>query len=438
MKRLFNTILFSIILFQSSAFARSPKIPYGVYIIDQGLRSLDAAKEQKNLVIDHLSQDGFELYGERISVEAFIKKHQLLAIDLELSESRSSIYPSYSQIEAELKNLAKSNPAIFKLESIGKSVKGRELYVMKVSDNVGADEVEPELKLVANMHGDEIVGRELMMLFLKDLASAYASKDPRVVKLIEQTELYIMPSLNPDGAELKRRGNANYVDLNRDFPDFTTSDNQNSWSGRAPETMSMMKFQAARNFVLSANFHGGAVVVNYPWDTSKDAFPLEDLVIDLSLSYSKENPEMHASSEFPQGIVNGFDWYEVDGGMQDWSYYWHQDLQVTVELSQDKWPDYSSITSYYQKNRKGFLSYLENVYQGIGLSFPKNFSSGTIEIIDRVENKSLGFFPFMRGEFYKVLPRSNYLVKVFNKNKKLLRELSLTSGQNASVRYEQL
>ena len=46
---------------------------------------------------------------------------------------------------------------------------------------------------------------------------------------------------------------------------------------------------------------------------------------------------MRDSTEFPGGIVNGYDWYEVNGGMQDWSYYWHNDLQVTIELSNMKW-----------------------------------------------------------------------------------------------------
>jgi hypothetical protein len=437
MKAKFTFFLF--LLFISNLYAASPRIPYGVYIYDGSTQNLERAKEQKAFVIDHLSDSGFELYGEEAEIQQFIDKNQLFALPLSQLERKVESYPSYQKITEELQNLAKNHPQFFKLMSIGKSVKGKELWVMKVSDSVELDEVEPEIKLVANMHGDEIVGRELMILFLKDLAQSYLKKDPRVTKLIQETELYVMPSLNPDGAELKRRGNASYVDLNRDFPDFTTSDNQNTWSKRAPETMSMMKFQAERNFILSANFHGGAVVVNYPWDTSEQSFPLEELVIDLSLSYAKENQEMYSSSAFSQGIVNGYDWYEVDGGMQDWSYYWHQDLQVTVELSDDKWPNYSYISSYYQKNKFSILSFLENVYSGVGFKFNSVKHSGQVEIIDLNREQSLGSYAFSRGEFYKVLPSSRYLLKIYNSNKILMEDLEVTVDEKVvKTFYEQL
>ena len=98
-----------------------------------------------------------------------------------------------------------------------------------------------------------------------------------------------------------------------------------------------MNWQLSRNFALSANFHGGAEVVNYPWDTIGDRHPLHDLVRQISLDYAAEIPSMRDSYEFPKGVTNGYDWYEVDGGMQDWSYYWHNDLQITVEVSEEKW-----------------------------------------------------------------------------------------------------
>src|SRR5690606_27488049 len=137
-------------------------------------------------------------------------------------------------------------------------------------------ELEPEFKYIANMHGDEIVGRELMVLLLEDLTARYSEGNPEITSLINNTEIYIIPSMNPDGAESRRRGNSRWVDLNRNFPDFTT-DNVNRPDGRQPETQAIMAFQASRQFALSANFHGGTECVNYPWDTSGDRFPLLEL-----------------------------------------------------------------------------------------------------------------------------------------------------------------
>ena len=108
---------------------------------------------------------------------------------------------------------------------------------------------------------------------LKYLTSEYKTNNERIVNLINTTEIYIIPSMNPDGAFKKNRGNGSWVDLNRDFPDFTTRDNENSPHGREMETRSVMEWQKNRNFSLSANFHGGAEVVNYPWDTIADQHP---------------------------------------------------------------------------------------------------------------------------------------------------------------------
>lgn len=64
------------------------------------------------------------------------------------------------------------------------------------------------------MHGDETVGRELMLYLIDYLCTTYPS-DPTTAFLIQNTDIYIMPSMNPDGYELGRRENANNIDLNR-------------------------------------------------------------------------------------------------------------------------------------------------------------------------------------------------------------------------------
>ena len=84
------------------------------------------------------------------------------------------------------------------------------------------------VKYVANMHGNEAVGRELMLAFIEYLVTSYKSNsDPDAVKLVETTDIHIMPSMNPDGFEKANEGscygttgrwNANGKDLNRNFP----------------------------------------------------------------------------------------------------------------------------------------------------------------------------------------------------------------------------
>jgi len=334
-------------------------------------------------------------------------------------------YPSYDENVAKLKQLHQSYPKITKLFSIGKSVEGRELWVMKISDNPNIDEFEPEFKYISSMHGDEIVGRELLILFMDDLLKMYKNNNEKVIELVNKTEIFIMPSMNPDGSEVPRRANANGVDLNRNFPDFTTNDNSNSIEGREPETQAIMNWQKKRHFSFSANFHGGAVVVNYPWDTKSERHPLDKFVVKFSKYYASFNQPMNENPEFPGGIINGSDWYEVNGGMQDWSYHWHNDLQVTIELSNTKYPNYNKISKFYEDNKKSLFNYIKVIHSGAGFKLNSN-KSGKVEVLQtKPLQRKLGVFNFHSGEFYKVLPKGQYTFNIL-----------LSNGNSESRRFE--
>ena len=75
------------------------------------------------------------------------------------------------------------------------------------------------VKYVGNMHGNEPVGRELLIALVEYLANNYGVED-RVTRLLDTTEIHIVPTLNPDGFGSSQRLNANGKDLNRDFPSW--------------------------------------------------------------------------------------------------------------------------------------------------------------------------------------------------------------------------
>lgn len=382
-----------------------------LYVYDQDGSILKLVESRPELIVDHKTSMGFELYGP-VGTKKWLESLKIAHDLLVLSEDKGGVdYPSFEENEKKLKELAKSYSHIAKLFSIGKSVEGRDLYVMKISKEVELDRVLPEFKYISSMHGDEITGRELTILFIEELLSSYG-KDSELTNLIDNTEIFIMPSMNPDGSQKKRRSNANYVDLNRNFPDWFRRD-PNTIDKREPETIAVMNFQKERHFSLSANFHGGTLVANYPWDNAYERHPLDSLLIEMALAYSSRNIPMKENREFKDGITNGSDWYKVAGGMQDWSSIFYNDLQLTLEVSHIKYPSFSLIPDFYKDNRDSMVKFLEYVHQGAGFKTKKRIESGRVEVIDALSQKSLGSFGFHEGEFYKVLPEGEYDYKIF-------------------------
>jgi len=285
-------------------------------------------------------------------------------------------YHTYDTLTSELDAIAAARTDLTRLISLGTSAAQppepvRQLWMMKISDNPDVDEDEPEVAYIAAMHGDEVVGKELCIEFIHYLLDNYGT-DSLVTDLVDNTEIWIMPSMNPDGTELGQRYNSNGFDLNRDFPDWF-ADPVNSPAGRQPETAAVMNWVAAHSVNLSANFHGGALVVNYPWDNnpagssvfSPTVAPDQDTFHSISLTYSQNNPPMYASPLFTDGVTNGAAWYAITGGMQDWGYAWYGKFDVTLEIGDVKWPSGSQLPTFWNENRESMLFYIERIHEGL-------------------------------------------------------------------------
>ncbi|MGH0146219.1 UNVERIFIED_CONTAM: hypothetical protein FKN15_007806 [Acipenser sinensis] len=275
---------------------------------------------------------------------------------------------------------------------------------------------EPEFRYVAGMHGNEALGRELVLNLMQYMCQEYRKGNPRIVHLVKETRIHLLPSMNPDGYEMAAKkgselsgwalGRYSYegIDMNHNFADL----NSVMWDAQeiemdkkkvpnhyipipeyytsetamvATETRAVINWMQLIPFVLSANLHGGELVVTYPYDMTRDWAP-KDLTPTpddsffrwLATVYATTNQVMvnpdrrHCHNEdFMQGnnIINGANWHTVPGSMNDFSYLHTNCFEVTVELSCDKFPHESELPTEWENNKESLLVYME---QGSELS----------------------------------------------------------------------
>ncbi|MEO6069272.1 MAG: M14 family zinc carboxypeptidase [Chitinophagaceae bacterium] len=113
-------------------------------------------------------------------------------------------YYSFSEMESAMNALVASYPSIASKTSIGKTSEGRDIWLIKISDNVTMDETdEPEILYQGLQHAREAITGSSMIFFMQYLCDQYG-KDRRIKDLVDQREIYIIPCLNPDGWEYNR------------------------------------------------------------------------------------------------------------------------------------------------------------------------------------------------------------------------------------------
>jgi len=299
-------------------------------------------------------------------------------------------------------------PSITRLYELShRSVNGWPLTVIEISDQPGQHEpLEPEFKYVANMHGNEVLGRELLIGLAKYLCDEYRKGNQDLQHLINTTRIHLMPSLNPDGWDLATenghgkdwlvgRTNLNGVDINRDFPDLDSFAYQMKRKTdhlfaretidheMQPETKAAINWIVNNPFVLSANLHGGALVANYPYDESRDgsaskytATPDDNTFRHLAHTYARAHKLMSTGKQqkcegdeddFTKqgGITNGAEWYSVSGGMQDFNYLGSNDFEITLELGCEKYPAASKLETEWENNKDALIAYIEQAHIGI-------------------------------------------------------------------------
>ncbi|KAL3319802.1 hypothetical protein Ciccas_001507 [Cichlidogyrus casuarinus] len=334
----------------------------------------------------------------------------LLAILLGICDAQWDKHHNNTEMYKLLKDVASQCPEITYLYSLkfghlNQTYMGNKLWVLAFGANPEKHVVGiPEFKYVANMHGNEVVGRELLLRLADYLCMEYKNGNKNIEWLIKNTRIHLMPSMNPDGWQLavgpkkhllKGRRNAKNVDLNRNFPDLDrivfhkhdqgaredhllTIENL-SRHNLEPETWLVINWIMNVPFVLSANMHGGDLVANYPYDDSRSknsdytGCPDDSLFRLLAESYSLYNEKMFENNQncdnlgqrFLDGITNGANWYPVNRGMQDFNYLATNCYEITLELGCKKYPPGEDLPKYWDMNRESLLQYINKAHSGV-------------------------------------------------------------------------
>ena len=284
-------------------------------------------------------------------------------------------YPTYETYVAMMQDFANRFPDLATLVDIGTSAKGRSLLALRITAE-GDTLTRPRVFLTSTMHGDETCGFILSLRLIDYLLTNYGIH-PTATRIINNIVLYINPLANPDGTyhggnhtvAVAQRYNGNNVDLNRNFPQLALL--AKSTQNLEPETVAMMNFAKSRRFALSANFHGGDEVLNYPWDSfyeNEMRLADKDWFVQICQNYIDTLRTFAPSgmkSVNEQGYVFGSKWYKVAGGRQDWMLFSERCREVTIELSNIKILRCDLLENYWQRNRDALLLYICNALQGI-------------------------------------------------------------------------
>jgi carboxypeptidase T len=270
----------------------------------------------------------------------------------------TGLYHTYDEMTVLLQGLATNHSDIMSLTSIGKTYEGRELWMVKLSDNVNQQENEPELLFMGAHHGNEKPSYEVLIYFIQYMVEHYENSSAEEVQdAINNTQIYILPMVNPDGVEAGTRknrvpnhGSFGYqteitslgVDLNRNygyrwflfylFPlKYISStsyfDRSDSYRGKQPfsenETQAIRQFVDTHNITISISYHTYGELILYPWGYT--LIPTKDNSVFVSIGENISNINHYT-------LARSITLYPTLGDACDWMYGTREMLAYTIEL----------------------------------------------------------------------------------------------------------
>ena len=274
-----------------------------------------------------------------------------------------TVWKSYDEpggYRDQMYELASKYPGVTKLVRIGTTLQGREILALKVTQGARGqrDGRRPAVLFSATQHAREWIATEIDRRLMYHYIEGWANDDPEIVKLLQSTELWFVPVMNPDGYQytfdverLWRKNlrdndgdgqttNADGVDPNRNYPEHFKYDEEGSskilssqtYRGTGPaserETQAIMGLSERVGFEFNVNYHSNGRWLLYPegWQTNS---PTADDPIYFALSGNLDRPAIEG---FHPGLSSDV-LYVTNGEANDYLHKRGDALAWTPELS---------------------------------------------------------------------------------------------------------
>lgn len=319
----------------------------------------------------------------------------------------------------------------------------RHIYGVRL--NNGQPNGKPRFLYTSTMHGDEVTGMILMLRLIDEFCT---STDSRIVNILNNVDLFIFPNTNPDGTYYggnntvygARRRNGHNIDLNRHFPDFDDGPHPDGQSYYQDEAQWMMDLAQQYLFTMGANYHGGAEVVNYPWDTYQPLHPDDAWWQLVSHEYADLAQAVNSTymDDYNDGITNGYAWYTITGSRQDYMNYYAQCREVTIECSTSKTPNASQLPNFWNYNHNSMLTYIEECLNGVhGVVYDAVTNEPLQGVTVTVQNHDAfgsSVSTHVVGDFHRLIKGGTYTF-VFSKEGYISQsvEVTLADGQRIDL-----
>ncbi|MBN1860388.1 MAG: zinc carboxypeptidase [Candidatus Thermoplasmatota archaeon] len=285
-------------------------------------------------------------------------------------------YHTYQEMTDELHLLQVNYSEIMSLTSIGRTSEGRDIWMVKLSDNVSQQEEEPGVLLMGAHHGNEKPSYEVCLFFIRYIVEQYENASlPEIRTAVDSTQIYLIPMVNPDGVEANTRKNCapnhgpfglsstvtSYgVNLNRNYGDlwflsyllptryslpFILPDS--SFNYRGPYPFSENETKAVKNFVethqisISISYHTYGEFIVYPWMHTTKQTPDEPLFRSVGENITLFNDYyLYVKKDRLIPLYGG-----TLGSSENWLYRSGRIIAFTVELCRERAPSNPQVVS---------------------------------------------------------------------------------------------